>query len=255
MEIQDRLNKIINSTRANSSHQNAQIQTCLIKYDCNICKSGNGWIVDIETNTAKKCKCLEGKIYKEILDKCGISEAFLKKTLDNYNINNKRQQEAKKVAKEYIEVFDSIRSTPYNSICFLGQVGSGKTHLSIAIVNELMKQNVGVRYMQYREAIMKLKQNVMDQEDYTREMNKYKSAPVLLIDDLYKGKKQGDADNNLVYEIVNYRYLKQLPMIISSEFTTDKLLSFDEAIGSRIIEMCKGRVIELTGEDLNFRLR
>lgn len=239
-------------TKANGlQSQTTQTQTC--HTECQEC-GDIGWILDIETNTARQCKCLEGKIYKEVLKHSGISDAFLKKTFDNYIPKNQRTKIAKDKAIKYVDDFPGIRDTKNNSICLLGQVGSGKTHLSIAIANDLMKKNIGVRYMQYREAIMKLKQNVMDKEEYRREINKYKSAPVLMIDDLYKGKKQGDSDNNLVYEIVNYRYLKSLPMIISSEYTTDKLLAFDEAIGSRIIEMCKDRVVELVGGDLNYRL-
>jgi DNA replication protein DnaC len=131
---------------------------------------------------------------------------------------------------------------------------SGKTHLSIAISNKLMEQGVGVRYMQYREVITHLKQNIVDEEFYQREMSKYKNAPVLLMDDLYKGKTT-ESDINLVYEIINHRYLKGMPIILSCEYSVDKLLDFDEAIGSRIAEMCKGRIVEFIGTELNDRLR
>lgn len=40
---------------------------------------------------------------------------------------------------------------------FLGEVGSGKTHLSSWIANKLMDNCVGVLYMSYREAITKIK--------------------------------------------------------------------------------------------------
>jgi DNA replication protein DnaC len=60
---------------------------------------------------------------------------------------------------------------------------------------------------------------------------------------------------NYIYEIVNHRYLNCLPVIVSSEFGVDTLLDYDEAVGSRVIEMCKGRIIELKGANLNYRLR
>ena len=43
-------------------------------------------------------------------------------------------------------------------------------------------------------------------------------------------------------------------MIISSELLIDDLIEFDEATGSRIVEMCRGRILELTGEGMNYRL-
>jgi len=57
-----------------------------------------------------------------------------------------------------------------------------------------------------------------------------------------------------MFEIINYRYLKGAPIIVSSEYKVEELLDFNEAIGSRIIEMCRGRIIELDGMDLNHRL-
>ena len=84
-----------------------------------------------------------------------------------------------------------------------------------------------------------------------------------MIDDLYKGavtknrmgyEVANEADLRAMFEIINYRYLKKLPIIVSSEYTTDRLLSFDEAIGSRIIQMCKGHIVELKGQELNYRL-
>jgi DNA replication protein DnaC len=222
-------------------------------FECEICKDTE-WIINTETNSAKPCKCQEAKRYRLILENCGISEAFLKKTFSNYMPKNAAQREAKETAKDYALNFAHIRNERNNSIAFLKQVGAGKTHLSIAICNTLMEQGVGVRYMQYREVITHLKQNMVDEVFYQREMNKYKSAPVLLIDDLYKGKTT-ESDINLVYEIINHRYLKGMPIILSCEYDIDKLLEFDEAIGSRIAEMCKGRIIEFIGIELNDRLR
>ena len=221
------------------------------------------WILDADSNSARPCKCREAKQYRRILQASGISEAFLKKTFKNFIPKHQSTAAAKQMAIDYVKEFDKISNTEENSIAFLGQVGSGKTHLSIAIANELMKRGIGVRYMQYREDIMKIKQSAVDEIAYTREINKYKNATVLLIDDLYKGavyknrmgyEAVNEADLRAMFEIINYRYLKKAPMIISSEYTVDQLLDFDEAIGSRIIERCKGHIIELHGMELNYRL-
>ncbi|WP_319023732.1 DnaA ATPase domain-containing protein [Paraclostridium bifermentans] len=77
-----------------------------------------------------------------------------------------------------------MKNTRNNLIMFLGEVGSGKTHLSSSIANKLMDNCVGVLYMSYREAITKIKQNVIDIEEYERIIGRYKRANVLLLDDL-----------------------------------------------------------------------
>lgn len=245
-----------NSIQVNSSANKSEEH-----YECEICKDQE-WIFNLETNSARPCKCRESKLYKKIIESSGITEAFLKKTFDNFIPKTKSTTIALKTAQDYIKDYEAIKTTKNNSIALLGQVGSGKTHLSIAIANELMKQNIGVRYMQYREDITKVKQVITSETDYAREISKYKNCTVLLIDDLYKGaigKGQygmylNDADKRVMFEIINYRYFKGLPIIVSSECSLDTILELDEGIGSRILEMCKGHIVEIKGMENNYRL-
>ena len=109
--------------------------------------------------------------------------------------------------------------------------------------------------MPYREVITKIKQNMLDEEYYQKTISKYQSCELLLIDDLFKGKIT-ESDINIIFEILNYRYLNHLPIIISTEFIIDELLNFDEAVGSRIYEMCKSYVVEIErGRERNFRMK
>jgi DNA replication protein DnaC len=223
--------------------------------ECPIC-GGKGYvfITDGDNTYFKECICQRVNEYQNMLKESGISEAFRNKTFDNFVEWNDVVKQAKKMAVDYVKNFNEIREQPNNSIAFLGQVGAGKTHLSIAIANELMKRLIGVLYMPYREAILKLKQNIMDEEEYEEIMEEYKTCPVLLIDDLYKGKVT-DSDIAIMFEIIKYRYFTGLPIIVSSEYKIKDLLQIDEAVGSRIIEMCKGHLIEFSGKELNYRLR
>ena len=67
--------------------------------------------------------------------------------------------------------------------------------------------------------------------------------------------KINESDLNIMFNIINYRYLKKAPVLISSEYKLKDLVYFDEAIGSRIGEMAKGRIIEFEGKELNHRMR
>ena len=108
--------------------------------------------------------------------------------------------------------------------------------------------------MAYRDVITKLKQNMIDEEYYQKELSKYKNAKILLIDDLFKGKVT-ESDINIMFEIINHRYLNHSPIIVSSEFSADKLLDFDEAVGSRILQMCKNYTVQIEGRENNYRLK
>ena len=95
----------------------------------------------------------------------------------------------------------------------------------------------------------------MDNEYYKKLISKFQTCEILLIDDLFKGKVT-ESEINIMFEIINYRYLNHLPMIVNSEYVIERILYFDEAIGSRIYEMCKDYVVEIKKDrNKNFRLR
>lgn len=221
------------------------------EYNCNKCRD---LTFIIEDNIATPCECREVKLAKEILRNSGISEEFRRKTFNNYDYSlNIHTINAFTKAKTYSNEFRIKLPSRNNSILFLGSSGVGKTHLSLAIANALMDDNIGVIYMSYREVITSLKQNIMDYEYYTKAVSKYKNAKVLLIDDLFKG-NISKSDVNIIFEIINHRYFNNLPVIISSEKSVDELILIDEAIGSRLIEMSKGNIVEVKGKKLNYRI-
>ena len=96
---------------------------------------------------------------------------------------------------------------------------------------------------------------MLDSEYYKKSISKFQNCDILVVDDLFKG-KVNDSDVNIMFEIINYRYINNLPMIINSEFLIDRLLYFDEAIGSRIYEMCRDYLVQIKHDiKNNYRLR
>ena len=226
------------------------------QYECPRCKD-TGFIFKTDERgyeVAARCECYAVRQAKQMMERSGISSEFQKKTFDNFTIrNNPQLANAKNKAMQYVKNFDQTEHERYNSIMFCGQVGAGKTHLGTAICGELMKKGVAVIYMAYRNAVTKIKQNIIDEENYNRQLNQYASSRVLYIDDLLKGRLT-ETDINIMYEIVNFRYMNNMPIIISTEKAPEDLLVFDEAIGSRLIEMCRGNIVQLQGKELNYRL-
>lgn len=208
-----------------------------------------------ENGRYRECECRKKEKIQKMWERSGISLNDLDKTFTNFETWNTKSEEMKNKAIEYYKTFDSIRKDRQNSIILCGNSGCGKTHLSLALANNLMKtKNIKVIYMPYRDIITSIKQNMLDEEYYKKMLSKYQTAEVLLIDNLYKGKIT-ESDINIMFELINYRYLNYLPLIISTEFTVDKLLDFDEAIGSRIFEMSKNYLVEIEGKENNYRLR
>lgn len=225
---------------------------------CEIC-NGTTWVFVKDEDgyeRATPCKCRERIISQKLLISSGISEAGSKKGFNDFKtFNEPALVNAKNTAISYIQNFEKIESERINSIMLCGSSGRGKTSLGLAVSNNLINSGVGVRYMPYREVVTTLKQQISgDSYSYNENMYKLKNARVLFIDDLLKGKIT-DSDVNIMYEIINHRYLQRKPIIVSTEKTIGQLLEFDEAIGGRLLEMSKSYVITFDSSVPNYRLR
>ncbi len=226
------------------------------RYTCSVCKD-RGFILYTDKNGyefARKCACQEVKEAKERLERSGLAREFKAKTFSNFDTcNNAQLADAKNTAMKFTEELKNKDAGSLPSLLLCGQVGAGKTHLGTACSVSLIDGGTAVIYMGYRDEMTALKAKILDEEAYRKEIEKYKRAPVLFIDDFLKGRIT-ESDVNIVYEIVNYRYNNNLPVIISTEKTLDELINFDEAIASRLIEMCRGYIVVFSGKELNYRL-
>ncbi len=252
--MNDKLNRMVE--RIKKEHPPVVVSAELLKYECPkckdmgflMCKDENGYEVPYQ------CSCFAIRHARDMMRRSGISAEFQKKTFDNFTTKgDSRLANAKAKAMQYVEHFEETEHDRYNSIIFCGQVGAGKTHLGTAICGSLMNKGIAVIYMAYRNAVTRIKQKIIDEDGYNKELSLYTSARVLYMDDLFKGRLT-ETDVNIMYEIVNYRYMNNMPIIISTEKTLGDLLTFDEAIGSRMVEMCRGNIIQLKGKELNYRL-
>ena len=227
-------------------------------YECEICKD-DGVVPVIDDKGYErytKCKCQIIKRYQQLFERSGISQAFANSSFDNFEKWNGAASMAYEIAFKYSENFNNIAESKSHSLALLGSVGAGKTHLGVAVLNQLMKRNIAVRYTPYREMATRLKQLVTDDEGYEKELKRYTKPDVLFIDDLFKC--YTNAEIKYVYEVVNARYIARKPVIITSERYMIDMLDIDSAIGSRLIEMCKENIYEFkehSKDAQNYRLK
>lgn len=225
-------------------------------FSCPYCRD-TGYIIIPQLHSQplmKPCKCKTIEKTSKHWRNSGININDLDKDFRSFEVWNSKSREIKEKSTNYFLRFNEIKGTRRNSILLSGNPGAGKTHMALALANKLLEKGVQVIYMPYRSVITELKQNMLDKEYYQKTLSRYQTCEVLLIDDLFKGKIT-ESDINIVFEIVNHRYLNHLPMIISTEFIPERMLAFDEAIGSRIYEMSKDFIIQVIGQENNYRLR
>lgn len=242
-----------------------------IEYKCQECRD-TGWI-EVGVNKYIRCDCVDIERYKLLWEHSGINSEQQALRLNDFKPFDDITKAARDKAIAYIESYDEVKSNRENSYGLFGQPGAGKTHIVVSIGANLLNRKpnpIPVVYMPYLESIRELKANSMDDEYYNKLLNRYCRARLLIIDDLFKDKvKNGqllkdrygqvigmtEADLKHIYPILNYRYQKYLPTLISTECTPQMLIELDEALAGRILETCSDNITVFNDIKYNYRLR
>lgn len=121
----------------------------------------------------------------------------------------------------------------------------------MAVANRLISQGIGVVYFPWVDGLNDLKG---DWDKINNKVHLLKTVEVLFIDDLFKGRRTAtDWQREQLFEIINYRYMNYLPIMVSSEKVFDQMMDIDEGLASRIYEMCQVVVMD-NAPNLNYRL-
>jgi DNA replication protein DnaC len=184
------------------------------------------WVDGIITNLANEAQ--------RVKERTGLGKRFMDRTFANFD--KRRDKTAFEQCWAYAndtELFSKKR----NGLIISGYVGSGKTHLSASIANDFAEKNIPTLFGTFIEHLEQIRAEFESAgaNDYLQDM---KSAMVLVIDDLGK-EKRSEWTQQVLFEVVNYRYEHQLPIIITSNFTDSELANYvGQPIFSRLSEMC-----------------
>ncbi len=181
-----------------------------------------------------------------------IPKRFRCKTLDNLKIKNK---------SNYKNLITS------ESLFITGEIGTGKTHLAVALAIEFYLSRIGITkniymqkdeitvnhgkilFMPATELFLKLKNSFGNKDASEMEIiDNLNQADLLIIDDLGTD-KVSDWSRQIIYTIIDRRYRDVKQMIITSNLNLSEFANlYDDRIASRLLEM--GKVISLTGKDM-----
>jgi len=140
------------------------------------------------------------------------------------------------------------------SLFLVGGYGRGKTYYAFALIREIFRScptKIWPRYFTSPELDSLLLKASKSEEGDEWEIKNMREQDLLFIDDIGRETKS-DRLRRQYFEIINYRYAKNLPTILSSNFTADQLSeTLDSAISSRIQEWIG---LEFTGPDLRKKM-
>ena len=178
----------------------------------------------------------------------------LSKRMKGYALDNFDPQISKSTQKALAKVMDYVINWKENQeagrgVYFCGDVGTGKTHLAVAVMNELIKRKrVPSLFVTVPELLDNLRGTYNDPGRNIDEwMDAVKNADFLVLDDL-GSERPTEWVRERLFVVINHRYREQLPTLFTSNIgPKDLAAQLGERTASRIIAMCDW--ISLEGED------
>lgn len=163
-------------------------------------------------------------------------------SFENFETPTEMLKTAKRQAQEYIMQTWLMKRGRNLIIAGLGDVGTGKTHLAVAIAKEAVKKSIPALFINSTQMLSDLKKD-FDASPYIR-------AGLLIIDDLGKIKTTSWAVEQL-YLILDTRYNNGLPTVITVEDTPQMVeQQFGKSGKALLSRLCSNyMLIKCTGED------
>ncbi len=142
-----------------------------------------------------------------------------------------KMEEILEYCKCYAEDFDEHSGSLYMS----GATGLGKTHLSLAIANVIVRNGWNVIYGSAQTLLSELEREKFSYSGSDEALNRLLGCDLLIIDDL-GSEFSTQFTVSALYEIINKRINLSKPIIISTNLTENELeKKYTQRITSRII--------------------
>jgi DNA replication protein DnaC len=175
-----------------------------------------------EEEARKRQEALDERA-RRILSNSGINNRFLSRTFDSFRRDTPEREKAYTDALYYADQFEKKFSKDGTGLYVEGTFGTGKTHLSVAIALYLIRRGVSVICKTSIDMLMDIKTAFRYDGGEEEKTARYKNCALLVIDDL--GKEQcTDWSLPKLYEIINDRYEKCKPTIITTNYSHDELI-------------------------------
>lgn len=146
-------------------------------------------------------------------EKACIPPRFKDRTLKNYETHCEKQAAILEFCKTYAANFAEVLKLG-SSLILSGTVGTGKTHLSIGIANEVIANGHSALFSTVSGMVRRVRSSWgKNNEDETAVMNIFIAPDLLIVDEV--GVQSGsDNEHQILFEILNARYEACKPTIL-----------------------------------------
>ena len=218
-----------------------------VHYTCDRC-SDSGYV------GTQMCQCFRELLITENIKSSGIGKLIEKQSFDNFDLSkykgNKENYERMKENLAVAREFAKSPATPCSTLLFIGDTGTGKTHLSTAIAKEVIERGLEVIYDSAQNIIADFEADRFKSGygPYEPRADKYLECDLLIIDDLGT-EFVNQFTVSCLYNLINTRQNKGLATLISTNLKPRELVSkYEDRIYSRLVG-CDSKILVFSGPD------
>ena len=168
----------------------------------------------------------------------------------NFTASSKSQKAALALAQKFHEKFnESLAAGKF--LIFNGQPGTGKTHLSCAVLRNLLHDGFSGMYLSAIDAIRLLRDSWRKGAEHTEleALKKLERYDILVMDEIGM-QFSTDAERIQLFDILNRRYAQMRPTILVTNLTVAEMQS---TLGERIFDRFREVATVVTFDWPSFR--
>lgn len=190
---------------------------------------------------AAPCQCRIDQDLDVRYTLANIPRKFVNKNLSGFIAKNQKQKEILHGAKSFLKTFrGNNHDQPGKGLLMTGREGTGKTHLAVAILKEVIGKGYKGLYWNVPELFLELRRR-MDAGSEDNEAGLFdvaRRSDLLVLDDL-GAERTSEYVLDRLYVLINRRYEDDSATIITTNRTLAELKQqLTPRIASRIAEMC-----------------
>jgi DNA replication protein DnaC len=224
---------------------------------CSFCY-GTGMEV-VTGKGARRCRCRTEEQQKRLLEAARIPRRYTRCALSNYlpASDNGTQLRAFNYSFKLVNEYPAVD----RGLLFMGTVGTGKTHLSAAILRGLMEKGIPCLFYEFGALLKEIQNsyNPVSQVSELKVLAPVYETEVLVLDEL-GASKPTDWVRDTMMQIIGTRYNERRLTIFTTNYLDTRRSEAEETLEdrigarlrSRLYEMCKTVIIE--GEDYRRKL-
>ena len=210
---------------------------------CPLCR-GFGRLERADGSTVP-CECRAEEISRARRAGARIPERYRNCRLQNFkDLRNESLKKAKVVAKRWVEEWPAVDA----GLLITGPVGVGKTHLAVAILNELVDtKGASALFCDFSDLLDRIQASFGKGNDESQDdiVAPYRDADLLVLDEL-GARRPSDWVREILYGLLNTRYNRRRLTILTTNFADEPDARGGETLEMRVGAPVRSRLWEMS---------